>query len=157
MALLHSFWYEEARKDFESIAQQDFRCDIAYWGIAMTYWSQVAGDWPSNDDVKVAWQALAKARTPASSRERAYIKAIADFYGASGQPDFRTQAQGYSAAMMRIHEQYPDDQEAAAFYGLSILARSLRTNRNWQSGNRRPPFSRNCLRRIPTIREPRTT
>ena len=122
MALLHSFWYEEARKDFESIAQQDFRCDIAYWGIAMTYWSQVAGDWPSNDDVKVARQALAKARTPASSRERAYIKAIADFYGASGQPDFRTQAQGYSAAMMRIHEQYPDDQEAAAFYGLSILA-----------------------------------
>jgi len=90
VALLHSFWYEEARKNFESIAQQDSRCDIAYWGIAMTYWSQVAGDWPSDDDVNAARQALAKARTSASPRERDYIKAIADFYGTSGQPDFPT-------------------------------------------------------------------
>jgi len=95
---------------------------MAYWGIAMTYWSQVAGDWPSDDDVKAARQALAKAGNSASSRERDYIQAIADFYGISGEPDFPGRAQGYSAAMKRIYEKYPDDQEAAAFYGLSILA-----------------------------------
>jgi len=122
VALLHSFWYEEARKEFESVARQDPRCDIAYWGIAMSYWSQVAGDWPSDDDVELARQALAKPRNSSCPRERDYIQAIKDFYEAPGQIDFPARAQAYSSAMKRICEKYPDDQEAAAFYGLSLLA-----------------------------------
>jgi len=36
LALLHSFWYEEAQKSFEEVLDQDPHCAIAYWGQAMS-------------------------------------------------------------------------------------------------------------------------
>src|SRR5215471_19110222 len=36
VALLHSFWYEEAVKAFTSITTSDPRCAMGYWGIAMS-------------------------------------------------------------------------------------------------------------------------
>src|SRR5436853_7498293 len=36
VALLHSFEYDEARSAFESVANQDPNCAMAYWGVAMT-------------------------------------------------------------------------------------------------------------------------
>ncbi|HET7209882.1 MAG TPA: hypothetical protein VFI95_25140, partial [Terriglobales bacterium] len=41
VALLHSFWYEEAQKEFEDISQQDPQCAMAYWGVAMSLWHQL--------------------------------------------------------------------------------------------------------------------
>ena len=36
VALLHSFFYEEARRLFTSIAERDPDCAMAQWGLAMT-------------------------------------------------------------------------------------------------------------------------
>src|SRR5881296_4445247 len=41
VALLHSFWYLEAAKAFTQIAQADPDCAMAYWGLAMTSWTQI--------------------------------------------------------------------------------------------------------------------
>jgi hypothetical protein len=38
VAMLHSFWYEEARKEFTSVATTDPSCAMAQWGLAMTEW-----------------------------------------------------------------------------------------------------------------------
>jgi hypothetical protein len=38
IAMLHSFWYEEARKQFISVTQSDPSCAMAQWGLAMTEW-----------------------------------------------------------------------------------------------------------------------
>jgi len=38
VALLHSFWYEEAEKTFQQVAKDDPRCAMAHWGIAMSLW-----------------------------------------------------------------------------------------------------------------------
>src|SRR5215218_7160848 len=38
VALLHSFFYEEARLTFRAAAQKDSRCATAWWGEAMTYY-----------------------------------------------------------------------------------------------------------------------
>ena len=35
VALLHSFFYEEARRVFTSVAERDPKCAMAQWGIAM--------------------------------------------------------------------------------------------------------------------------
>jgi hypothetical protein len=35
VALLHSFWYEEAEKTFLDVEKQDPKCAMAYWGEAM--------------------------------------------------------------------------------------------------------------------------
>ena len=41
VALLHSFWYEEAQKQFEAVAKQDPSCAMAHWGVAMSYFHQL--------------------------------------------------------------------------------------------------------------------
>ena len=41
VALLHSFWYEEAEKAFLDVEKQDPNCAMAYWGEAMSLWHQL--------------------------------------------------------------------------------------------------------------------
>ena len=122
LALLHSFWYEEAQKAFQKVVQDDPKCAIAYWGIAMTQWHQVAG-WPDSDEIKVALKALDTAETlKTSDRERAYISALDLFFRDSDKQEPLARATAYSSAMSRIYQQYPADTEAGAFYALSLLA-----------------------------------
>src|SRR5688500_12132784 len=47
VALLHSFWFDASAKAFESVAQQDPACAMAYWGVAMTWLGNPFG-WPPN-------------------------------------------------------------------------------------------------------------
>src|SRR6476646_9297598 len=44
VALLHSFWYEEAEKAFRQVAAADPQCGMAWWGVAMSDYHPV---WPS--------------------------------------------------------------------------------------------------------------
>src|SRR5438270_11957461 len=44
VALLHSFWYEEAEKAFTDVANVDPQCGMAWWGMAMSNYHPV---WPS--------------------------------------------------------------------------------------------------------------
>ena len=124
VALLHSFWYEEAEKEFLDIAKDDPHCAMAHWGIAMSIWHQL-WDEPDADviarglsEANIA-QKLSQKATP---REQAYIAAIAAFYGDSAKLDHAARAKAYSDAMKKVYESYPDDHEAATFYALSLLA-----------------------------------
>ena len=124
VALLHSFWYEEAEKEFIDIAKDDPKCAMAHWGIAMSIWHQL---WNEPDEKVIArgFNETSTARKLAAkdtAREQAYIAAIAAFYGDSEKSDHATRAQGYSDAMKKVYESYPDDHEAAVFYALSLLA-----------------------------------
>jgi tetratricopeptide (TPR) repeat protein len=124
VALLHSFWYEEAEKEFIDIAKDDPRCAMAHWGIAMSIWHQL---WNEPDE-KVIARGLEEATTPkklglkATPREAGYLAAITAFYADSGKLDHATRAKAYSDGMKKVYESYPDDHEAAVFYALSLLA-----------------------------------
>jgi hypothetical protein len=122
VALLHSFWYEEAQKIFENIVRDEPKCAMAYWGIAMSQWHQVSG-WPDTDASKVAEQALAKTKNlKASARERGYITALALFFRDSPKQDPLERATAYAHAMSTLYDEYPADTDAGAFYALSLLA-----------------------------------
>ncbi|MBZ5546336.1 MAG: hypothetical protein LAO22_00035 [Acidobacteriia bacterium] len=123
VALLHSFWYEEAEKTFADVAQQDSKCAMAYWGEAMSLWHQL-WDQPKEATIKRAEAELKKAdRAKAKTdRERDYIGALEAFYSNSKKLDHEARARAYSAAMEKVYQKYPDDHEAAAFYALSLLA-----------------------------------
>ena len=41
VALLHDFWYEEARAQFQRLAKSDPACAMAYWGVAMSFFHQI--------------------------------------------------------------------------------------------------------------------
>jgi len=123
VALLHSFWYEEAEKTFAEVEKQDPKCAMAHWGVAMSLWHQL-WDQPDAATIKRASEELKKAGKPQAKteRERDYIAAARVFYSNSKKMNHEARAVAYSAAMERVYQQYPDDHEAAAFYALSLLA-----------------------------------
>ncbi len=122
VALLHSFWYEEAEKEFQSIAKNDPQCAMAHWGIAMSIWHQL---WNHPDAATInrgqAEVKAAKSLRPKTNRERDYIAAMDAFYRGDNR-DYQNRANAYSKAMDTAYQRYPDDREAAAFYALSLLA-----------------------------------
>jgi len=124
VALLHSFWYEEAEKEFQHIASDDPHCPMAHWGVAMSLWHQLWNE-PDKKVIEHGLDELHQAKTtdgPATPREKAYIAAIAAFYSNSKKMNHDARAKAYSDAMKKVYESYPDDHEAAVFYALSLLA-----------------------------------
>jgi tetratricopeptide (TPR) repeat protein len=136
VALLHSFFYEEARRIFTSVAEQDPKCAMAQWGIAMTWWHPI---WtpPTSDEMSAGKAAIAKAMgMPAGTdRERGFITALNVYYntpdsstaGAVGQSCHgpvgpRDRVIAYEKAMRQLRDKYPDDFEAQTFYAFAILA-----------------------------------
>jgi tetratricopeptide (TPR) repeat protein len=124
VALLHSFWYEEAEKEFLDIAKDDSHCAMAHWGVAMSLWHQLWND----PDAQVIKRGLGEVKSgeklaqKATPRERDYLAAIGAFYSNSEKLDHAARAKAYSDAMKKVYESYPDDHEAAVFYALSLLA-----------------------------------
>jgi hypothetical protein len=127
VALLHSFWYEEAEKTFAEAEKEDPACAMAHWGVAMSLWHQL-WDWPKEDTLKRGADELAKAANPPAKteRERDYITAARAFYthagSAKGDADHEARARAYSDAMEKVYTGFPGDHEAAAFYALSLIA-----------------------------------
>lgn len=122
LAMLHDFEYEAAIDAFKRAEAADPDFAMAYWGEAMSYNHPI---WMQQDpeSARAALNRLAptsagrraKAKT---IREKEYFDAIEILYGdgTKAQRDLR-----FEAAMAHLHERYPDDVNATAFYGLAIL------------------------------------
>ncbi len=124
VALLHSFWYEEAEKEFMQVSVDAPNCAMAHWGVAMSLWHQLWNE-PDKKVIAHGLDEVHQAKTtdgPITPREKAYIAAIAAFYSDSKKLDHAARAKAYSDAMKKVYETYPDDHEAAVFYALSLLA-----------------------------------
>ena len=132
VALLRSFWYEEAVKAFTGVAETDPSCAMAYWGVAMSNWYPL---WypPSAAALKAGSDAVAKAQSigAKTDRERDYIDAIATFYRDSDRLDNRTRSVAYEKAMEQVYSRYPDDREAGVFYALALNATALPTDKTY--------------------------
>jgi tetratricopeptide (TPR) repeat protein len=135
VALLHSFFYEEARRVFTSVAEHDPKCAMAQWGIAMTWWHPI---WtpPTPDEMSAGKAAIEKAMAldAGTDRERGFITALNVYYntpdsssgGAVGQSchgpvGARDRVIAYEKAMHQLSDKYPDDFEVQAFYAFAVL------------------------------------
>ncbi len=136
VALLHSFFYEEARRVFTSVAERDPKCAMAQWGIAMTWWHPI---WtpPTPDEMSAGKAAIQKgmAMSAGTDREREFITALNVYYNT---PDSSTAAAvgqschgpvgprdrviAYEKAMRQLRDKHPDDFEAQTFYAFAVLA-----------------------------------
>src|SRR5262245_26907172 len=136
VALLHSFFYEEARRIFTSVAERDPKCAMAQWGIAMTWWHPI---WtpPTPDEMKAGKAAIEKAMAmdAGTDRERGFITALNVYYntpdsssaaavgqschGPVGPPDRDI---AYERAMHQLRDTYPYDFETQTFYAFAVLA-----------------------------------
>src|SRR3989442_3669849 len=123
VALLHSFWYIEAAKAFTAVTQADPDCAIAYWGLAMSQWTQIWAP-PPAAALKRGWDAVekAKAANAKTPRERDFVAAAEAFFKDADKLDHRTRAQAYGRAMEQMSVRYPQDREVAIFYALALQA-----------------------------------
>ncbi len=123
VALLHDFWYDRAEQQFQAIAAADPTCAMAYWGQAMSLWHQI-WDRPSEATMKRGLALVQKGQQigAKTQRERDYLNALARFYQNYSTSSFEVRVEAYSNAMAKLHEKYPGDHNAAAFYALSLLA-----------------------------------
>ena len=132
VALLHSFWYDEAEKGFTDITKTDPRCGMAYWGVAMTWYHPV---WqpPTKVELQNGIAAVERASlfSNITPRERDYIAAITTFYKDADKLDHRTRAVAYEKAMEQVHLRHPKDREAAVFYSLALLGTALPTDKTY--------------------------
>jgi tetratricopeptide (TPR) repeat protein len=122
IALMHSFWYEEAQKQFQAVAVADPQCAMAQWGLAMTewrpFWDGMPEDRRKSGIVEIDKATALNAKT---DRERRYIAALSGYLHADATQNEKA-LHAYNAAMSALHTAYPDDVEATAFYGLALAA-----------------------------------
>ena len=119
---LHNFEYPDARASFQEALAIDPDFGMAYWGEALT-WEHTFWRRYNLEQSRAVLQRLgptpeARAARMQTRRERDYLATIEILFG-EGTQDERNLA--YSEALEALHEKYPDDLDAAAFYALSIL------------------------------------
>lgn len=124
VAMLHSFWLAEARKTFESVAQADPKCGVAYWGVALTHFGNPFAGGPGAEGNKAGLAAAEKgaaigATTP---RDQAYIDAALALFRDHDKVDNRTRMRAYEAALTKLHAADANDMESAIFHGLWLVA-----------------------------------
>jgi tetratricopeptide (TPR) repeat protein len=123
MAMLHSFFYPEAGRTFARASAIDPSCAMGHWGVAMSWWYPL---WypPTRESFVQGKAALERATAVGgkTERERAYIAALARFYGDFDRDDHRSRALAYEKAMSDVHARFPEDREAGLLYALALQA-----------------------------------
>lgn len=122
---LHNFEFDDARESFRSAKAIDPDFVMATWGEALTYWHPL---WPTTN-IEASREAVSQLGQTASERvqrgqterERDYLQTLETLL----EGDDRQRArEAYSDALRDLKDKYPNDLDAAAFYALSVLARS---------------------------------
>jgi tetratricopeptide (TPR) repeat protein len=135
VAMLHSYWFTEARKVFDGVLQQDTSCAIAYWGLAVNYLGNSLAAAPSPNDMTAASEALDKARAigAKTQRERDWIEAIGVYYRDADKVALNTRLAAYTKAMEQLTQRYPDDFEAWTYYALTLQASASKNDKTYSS------------------------
>jgi len=126
VAMLHSFWFEQAQRTFEQAATDDPACAMAYWGVAMTLLGNpFTGQEPPEPRLEAALAAAERATAlgaSATPRERDYIAAALALYRDPQTVDFRTRMRAHETLLRAAYERNPGDDEASIFYARAVIA-----------------------------------
>lgn len=122
ISLLHSFEYDEAEKAFVKVIDEDPKCVMAYWGVAMSNFHSLWAP-PSTQDLRKGSDVLKIAKSlPQSERESDYLDAINVFYTDWQNIDHKTRVRLFEKEMEGLFNKYKEDTEAAIFYSLALIA-----------------------------------
>src|SRR5580704_509955 len=125
VALLHSFQFSHAIEGFNRVLGEDATCGIAYWGIALSDWSNPFAPGMKDQTQLQAGRVSAdrgKSAGAKTDRERAYIAAVGKLYSDYQTTSQRARLIAYRDAMGELATRYPEDHEAQIFYALALAA-----------------------------------
>jgi hypothetical protein len=135
VALLHSFEFAASIQAFDDVLAADSSCAMAYWGIALSRWTNPMV--PSGRPVALlqagreAVRAAHGLSTRASERERGYIGAVGELYDDYEHRDQQTRVLGYERAMSDLVRREPADTEAMIFHALSLVGTALPSDKTY--------------------------
>ena len=123
--LMYAFGKEDAARSFREAEKRDPNCAICYWGEAWAWGSYLNGPMRP-DEAPHAYAAIQKALKLAPDHanpvERAWIDAMSVRYVEHFDPaKRREQDMAYADAMRKLHEQFPEDLDAATLYGEALF------------------------------------
>lgn len=150
VALLHSFWFPEARAGFEGVLKKDAACAIAHWGIGLSYWGNPFGGLRTPQALESGKAAMAK--VPASGgtpRERAYLDAVAGLFSSADAGTQRARVVAYEKAMEAIVQANPTDTEARIFWALAITGTALPTDKTYAQNLRAAEMLEPLFKKMP--------
>ncbi len=135
VAMLHSYWFTEARKVFDAVLHHDPGCAMAYWGLAVNHLANSLASAPSPKDASAASDALDRARAlgAPTPRERDWLEAIGAYYRGYETVPLGTRLAAYTAAMERMTQRYPEDFEAWTYYALTLQASAPKNDKTYAS------------------------
>jgi len=120
---LHSFQFDEARFAFEEAQRIDPSFALAYWGQAMSdnhpLWAQQDREAAGAALKRLAPSLEGRLAKAGTEKEKAFLTAVDVLYFSPGEKLSRDVA--YSDFMAGMHARWPDDDEIAVFYALSLL------------------------------------
>jgi tetratricopeptide (TPR) repeat protein len=125
VALLHSFQFSRAIEGFNAVLGEDATCGIAYWGIALSDWSNpFAPGMKDQSQLQGGRESAERGKTVGAKteRERAYVAAVDKLYIHYESTPEQTRLTAYRDAMGEVAAKYPEDHEAQIFYALALAA-----------------------------------
>lgn len=137
VALLHSFEFGAAIRGFGDVLSADSTCAMAYWGVALSRWSNPMSPGNRSPEVLAAGRSAADAasrlQSGATVRERGYIGAVSELYADYEHRDTRTRVVAYEKAMNALALAQPADTEAQIFHALALIAAAPSTDKSYAS------------------------
>ena len=136
VALLHSFQFSRAIDGFNTALKADSSCAIAYWGIALSHWSNpFAPGLKVSSQLQDGWQAAKRGQSlgAKTEREQAYISAVSKLYADFEKTPEQTRLLAYRDAMAEVALHYPQDHEASIFYALALAASEQPNDKTYAS------------------------
>ena len=135
VALLHSFEFRASIRAFTGVLAADSTCAMAYWGIALSRWSNPMAPGSRAPAQLQAGSAAADAAVRlsagATEREREYAGAVAQLYADYEHADQRTRVVAYERAMADLVAKQPADTEAKIFYAIALTAAAPPTDKTY--------------------------
>src|SRR5882762_6124509 len=125
VALLHSFQFSRAIEGFHAVLGEDATCSVAYWGIALSDWSNpFAPGMKDKSQLQAGRENAERGQSleAKTDRERAYLAVVDKLYSDFESTPQQTRLLAYRDGMRELATKYPEDHEAQIFYALAIAA-----------------------------------
>ena len=134
VALLHSFQFGRAIDVFNAVLGNDPGCAIAYWGIALSDWSNpFAPGAKDKGQLQLGHESVERAAVVGAKteRERAYLGAVSKLYSNVDTTSQQSRVLAYRDSMRELADKYPEDHEAQIFYALALVVAEDPANKTY--------------------------
>jgi tetratricopeptide (TPR) repeat protein len=135
VALLHSFEFGASIRGFNDVLAADSTCAMAYWGIALSRWTNpmATGNRPVAllQQGRQAADAAKRLGANATDREREYIGAVSQLYDNYENRSQQARVIAYERAMNDLTLRQPADTEAMIFHAISLVAAASPTDKTY--------------------------